>query len=148
MSLYSEYYLAHYGVKGMKWGVRKYQNEDGTLTDAGKKRFARSVKKSSKNILGPRRMTKITRDIADELNRQPSMKDKLKKVQDFSDKAIKSGSDDDFLAYQREVSRFADSLVGRYGDKKIKTFYGMPIVSTGRLLVENAIYEATGWQSA
>lgn len=28
----------HYGIKGMKWGVRRYQNEDGTLTPAGKKR--------------------------------------------------------------------------------------------------------------
>ena len=32
-----ETYLAHYGIKGMKWGVRRYQNYDGTLTDAGKK---------------------------------------------------------------------------------------------------------------
>ena len=28
--------LYHWGVKGMRWGVRRYQNEDGTLTDAGK----------------------------------------------------------------------------------------------------------------
>ena len=30
--------LYHYGVKGQKWGVRRYQNSDGTLTMAGKKR--------------------------------------------------------------------------------------------------------------
>lgn len=29
--------LYHHGVKGMKWGVRRYQNKDGSLTDAGKK---------------------------------------------------------------------------------------------------------------
>ena len=33
----------HYGVKGMKWGVRRYQNEDGTLTDAGKQHYRKTV---------------------------------------------------------------------------------------------------------
>ena len=31
--------LTHWGVKGMKWGVRRYQNKDGSLTDAGKRRY-------------------------------------------------------------------------------------------------------------
>ena len=35
----SEPYLAHYGVKGMKWGIRRYQNTDGTLTPEGIKRY-------------------------------------------------------------------------------------------------------------
>lgn len=30
--------LMHYGIKGQKWGIRRYQNEDGTRTAAGKKR--------------------------------------------------------------------------------------------------------------
>lgn len=33
--------LAHHGIQGQKWGVRRYQNEDGSLTDAGKKRYSR-----------------------------------------------------------------------------------------------------------
>ena len=33
--------LMHYGVLGMKWGVRRYQNKDGSLTNAGKKRYDR-----------------------------------------------------------------------------------------------------------
>ena len=39
MGLYEQHYLKHYGVKGMKWGVRRYQNEDGTLTALGKERY-------------------------------------------------------------------------------------------------------------
>lgn len=31
--------LAHVGVKGMRWGVRRYQNKDGSLTPAGKNRY-------------------------------------------------------------------------------------------------------------
>ena len=31
--------LTHWGIKGMKWGQRRYQNKDGSLTPAGKKRY-------------------------------------------------------------------------------------------------------------
>lgn len=33
-----EYRLYHHGIKGQKWGVRRFRNTDGTLTPAGKKR--------------------------------------------------------------------------------------------------------------
>lgn len=33
-----DYYLVHHGILGMKWGVRRFQNKDGSLTSAGKKR--------------------------------------------------------------------------------------------------------------
>ena len=42
---YSSDYLMHFGIKGQKWGVRRFQNEDGTLTDSGKKRYAKDLKK-------------------------------------------------------------------------------------------------------
>lgn len=37
--------LQHHGTKGMRWGVRRYQNKDGSLTDAGKKRYNKEVEK-------------------------------------------------------------------------------------------------------
>ena len=40
--------LYHYGVKGMKWGVRRYQNADGSLTEAGKKRVSKKYEKLAK----------------------------------------------------------------------------------------------------
>lgn len=38
--------LYHYGKKGMKWGVRRYQNKDGSLTPAGQKRYDRDVREN------------------------------------------------------------------------------------------------------
>ena len=35
-------YISHFGVKGMKWGIRRYQNKDGSLTPEGRKRYGRS----------------------------------------------------------------------------------------------------------
>ena len=35
--------ISHYGVKGQKWGIRRYQNEDGSLTPEGRKRYGYST---------------------------------------------------------------------------------------------------------
>ena len=43
-------YLEHHGVKGQKWGVRRFQNEDGSLTAAGRKRYEKAYAKF--NTLG------------------------------------------------------------------------------------------------
>lgn len=44
--------LLHYGIKGMKWGVRRFQNKDGTRTAAGKKRYnSSSIKSSIKEVV-------------------------------------------------------------------------------------------------
>ena len=40
--------LRHHGIKGMKWGVRRYQNKDGSLTPAGKKRYDESDEEREK----------------------------------------------------------------------------------------------------
>lgn len=43
-------YLSHHGIRGQKWGIRRYQNEDGTLTNAGKSRYAKALIKNDKDV--------------------------------------------------------------------------------------------------
>lgn len=43
MEYYNDDYLMHYGVKGMKWGVRRFQNKDGSLTEEGAERYRDDV---------------------------------------------------------------------------------------------------------
>lgn len=38
-----DYILTHHGIKGQKWGIRRFQNSDGTRTAAGKKRYNTSL---------------------------------------------------------------------------------------------------------
>lgn len=53
--------LMHHGIQGQKWGVRRFQNEDGTLKSAGKKRYSRFFSDKDtyeriKNIRNTKRM--------------------------------------------------------------------------------------------
>ena len=64
--IYKEDELYHWGVKGMRWGVRRYQNKDGSLTAAGKKRVSLGekiktyrVRKKRKAALEKARQTRI-----------------------------------------------------------------------------------------
>lgn len=46
--MYYNNQIWHWGVKGMKWGVRRYQNADGSLTNAGKRRYTTDAAANSK----------------------------------------------------------------------------------------------------
>ena len=48
--------LYHHGIKGQKWGVRRYQNKDGTLTTAGRKRL---LKENEQDIKFAKRALQI-----------------------------------------------------------------------------------------
>lgn len=69
MSIQKELGVKHYGVKGMKWGIRRYQNKDGTLTDAGKRRMADINAKSS--IFGTARKYSIKTRSGESISVEP-----------------------------------------------------------------------------
>ena len=56
--------LYHHGIKGMKWGVRRYQNKDGTLTDAGKKRYSQDVENAKSRYQEARTKAKQANSVA------------------------------------------------------------------------------------
>lgn len=49
-SLYQKDALYHHGIKGMRWGIRRYQDSSGKLTEQGKKRYAKRISRLERKI--------------------------------------------------------------------------------------------------
>lgn len=97
--------LYHHGIKGMRWGIRRYQNPDGSLTPAGKKRLqqldsereALVGKKSSSSEVGAEKRTiyDLSNDEIQKLStRQQNIKSYLestKRINELTPKEVSRG---------------------------------------------------------
>lgn len=72
--------LYHYGIKGMKWGVRRYQNSDGSLTAEGKKKARQEYKEDNKKAFAlGKEATVYGHAAAKSMNRTIKIENKLDK---------------------------------------------------------------------
>ena len=89
--------LQHHGVKGQKWGVRRYQNSDGSLTPAGKKRYDREQNRSlrKQDRIRKKEMRKAVRNrrlLSDEeLDQKIKRIEKEKRLRELTDEEINRG---------------------------------------------------------
>lgn len=102
--------LMHYGILGMKWGVRRYQNNDGSLTPAGKKRYGtvtnfNKVQAAKKRANGPSK-AQIARIKANERTQ--------KEIEKYNKKAAikgKSSSDSNGGKKVKSISEMSDDEI-------------------------------------
>lgn len=103
--------LLHYGILGMKWGVRRYQNADGSYTEAGKKRYATAVRdaanKLSKN-LPVYASTKIRNAAVKKYSNSPYAKQKAQEIKPLQKEYSKLWKEADDLAQEIRVSMMND----------------------------------------
>lgn len=98
--------LSHAGIKGMRWGIRRYQNEDGSLTDLGKKRYSGA----KRGVMDDARSTAYDKAVKTHLAKNPgdvagakaagrqASKDATATTKVDQDKPIKKMVDDDLNA--------------------------------------------------
>lgn len=78
--------LYHHGIKGQRWGVRRYQNEDGTLTPAGKERYGKSVIDQITKVQPSERYTDVIKNVRN----NPDLRKAARLVKDYAKKSSKA----------------------------------------------------------
>ena len=135
-----ETYLAHEGILGMKWGVRRYQNPDGTLTEAGRLRYSRQMTKKRKAAAKKAAQTKKKAAEAkrkEEAKRTADETGKPRDVSSMSDQEIR-----DFLNRKDLEKRYLAEVSPKQIEKGESTAHKY-LSKFGTSLADNIIKEAT-----
>ena len=82
--------LTHHGTLGMKWGVRRYQNKDGSLTKAGKKRYAKEEAVKNKAAEESAKKKAAEEQLKERILKRPTAEDVYKNKELFSDKEMQN----------------------------------------------------------
>lgn len=87
-------WLAHHGIIGQKWGIRRYQDKDGYLTDEGRKRYAaelqRNLQKKKENRADPDSLKDPNKWYEDDLRNRKNVADSARNVTTTTKDAISS----------------------------------------------------------
>lgn len=120
--------LAHHGVKGQRWGVRRYQNKDGSLTPLGEKRMDKlNARKTAEDLKDRKAARKLTIQKAkqdrkqDELDRAAARKNEAAKTKAevaAAKQKAKTTADDDV---EEELYDVPDARAEAERQKKIST---------------------------